>query len=82
MSTTMPYDERDDSGRFSPTHTDEEFIDTVREQGIPSTSDVAEALDCNYRTAYDRLKKLEEQGDVRSRQIGNSLAWEVPISND
>lgn len=71
----MPYDERDDDGRFRPTFSDEEFIDTVSERDLPTTREIADALGCNYRTAYDRLKKLEEQERVRSRSIGGSLAW-------
>lgn len=72
----MPYDDRDDStGRFRPTFTDEQFLDTVSERDLPTTREIADALGCNYRTAYDRLKKLEEQERVRSRSIGGSLAW-------
>lgn len=72
----MPYDERDDdTGRFRPTFSDEQFIDTVSERDLPTTREIADALGCNYRTAYDRLKSLESEGRVRSRSIGGSLAW-------
>lgn len=72
----MPYDERDDStGRFRPTFSDEEFLDAVSERDLPTTREIADALGCNYRTAYDRLKDLESEGRVRSRSIGGSLAW-------
>lgn len=72
----MPYDERDDTtGRFRPTFSDEEFLEAVSERDLPTTREIAEALGCNYRTAYDRLKDLEGEERVRSRNIGGSLAW-------
>lgn len=74
----MPNDARDEtSGRFSEKFTDDEFINAVREADLPTTSEVAEAVGCKYRTAYGRLGDLEENGRLASRKVGNSLVWLV-----
>jgi hypothetical protein len=72
----VPYDERDeDSGQFTPTFTDEEFLDAVEDGDLPTTNDVADAVGCQYRTAYARLGELEDEGKIASRTVGNSLVW-------
>lgn len=74
----MPYDERDDeSGQFTPSFTDEEFLDVVRERDLPTTSEIADAVGCKYRTAYDRLNQLADEGVLEKREVGNSLVWLV-----
>jgi hypothetical protein len=72
----MPYDERDvDTGQFKSSYDDEEFLNAVASNDLPSTSAVADAVGCGYRTAYDRLRRLEDNGAVVSRTVGNSLVW-------
>ncbi|WP_458211019.1 transcriptional regulator [Haladaptatus sp. NG-SE-30] len=74
----MPYDERDtESGRFTPTFTDEQFLDAVDDLDTPTTNNVAEAIGCKYRTAYARLTSLDDEGRVTRHEIGNTLVWEV-----
>jgi DNA-binding Lrp family transcriptional regulator len=76
IETTMPYDDRDEtSGRFRREFNDEQFIRAVRERDLPTTSEIAEAVGCKYRTAYDRLGRLEDDGRLSSRKIGSSLVW-------
>ncbi|WP_122090366.1 helix-turn-helix domain-containing protein [Halalkalicoccus subterraneus] len=72
----MRNDKRDEeTGRFGEKFTDEEFINAVESGDLPTTSDVATAVDCNYRTAYGRLGDLEDAGVITSRKVGNSLVW-------
>jgi GTP-sensing pleiotropic transcriptional regulator CodY len=74
--STMPYDQRDtDTGQFSATFSDEEFLDAVEDSDLPTTSGVADTVGCEYRTAYERLGQLEDAGAVDSRKVGNSLVW-------
>jgi PAS domain S-box-containing protein len=35
-----------------------------------TTTEVADELDCSRRTAYDRLERLVERGDVESKKVG------------
>lgn len=72
----VPYDERDeDSGQFTPAFTDEEFLAAVEDADLPTTNEVADAVGCQYRTAYARLSELEDDGAIGSRTVGNSLVW-------
>jgi len=72
----VPYDERDeDSGQFTPTFADEEFVAAIESHDLPTTNEVADAVGCKYRTAYARLGELEDEGTVTSRKVGNSLVW-------
>ena len=36
-----------------------------------STREVAEALDCSRRTAYNRLSALTDSDHLRSKKVGN-----------
>lgn len=79
----VPYDERDeDSGQFTPTFTDEEFLSAVESSDLPTTSEVADVVGCKYRTAYARLGELEDEGAVTSRKVGNSLVWMLAEDDD
>lgn len=78
MTGTMPYDDRDESGQFKPIYSSEDFVSAVSGADLPSTSEVAEIVGCKYRTAYEWLKRLEDEGRIDSREIGNSLVWMVP----
>lgn len=72
----MPYDERDEeTGQFSPAFSDEEFLGAVEQIDAPTTSEIADRVGCKYRTAYERLGQLEEDGRIRSKMVGNSLVW-------
>ncbi len=74
----MPYDERDEeTGQFSPTFSDSDFLEAVGDGDLPTTSDVADAVGCEYRTAYERLNRLEDESRVQSKTVGNSLVWQL-----
>jgi GTP-sensing pleiotropic transcriptional regulator CodY len=78
----MPYDQRDtDTGQFSATFSDEEFLDAVEDGDLPTTSGVADTVGCEYRTAYERLGQLEDAGAIASREVGNSLVWTAADSD-
>jgi DNA-binding MarR family transcriptional regulator len=56
-------------------HPEREYLDAVRELEPAGTSEVAERVGVERQSADYRLRKLEESGRVRSKKIGNSLAW-------
>ncbi|WP_306058557.1 ArsR family transcriptional regulator [Natronococcus wangiae] len=71
--------ERDEeTGRYQPSFTDEEFLEAVDAASPPTTSNVAEEVDCKYRTAYKWLTDLEDNGKLEREKIGNTLVWLVP----
>lgn len=68
----------EETGRFTIEFQDEDFIESIKElDGSATTSDVADLLDCDRRTAYLRLNELEDAGRISSRKIGNSLLWQT-----
>lgn len=71
-------DRDEETGRFTTEFQDEDFIDAITElDGSASTSEIADFLDCDRRTAYLRLNKLEDKGHISSRKVGNSLLWQA-----
>ncbi|WP_238479921.1 transcriptional regulator [Natranaeroarchaeum sulfidigenes] len=73
----MSGSERDERGRFSAKHSDDEVLDTVRKHGPAGTTDVAEELGIKRPSADYRLRQFETDGKVESKMIGNSLAWSL-----
>lgn len=75
-------DVRED-GRWVEKYTDDEFLDAIRALGgAGGTAEVAEETGAPQRTAYHRLKTLEEEGQVGSRDAGGSKLWTVAEGDD
>ena len=69
-------DRDDESGKYTTTYPDSDFLDAIEDQdGMASTSEVADKIGCTHRTAYSRLNELEEQDYVKTRKVGNSIMW-------
>ncbi|MBX0305280.1 HTH domain-containing protein [Halomicroarcula sp. F24A] len=75
----MPGKDRDEeSGEYTTSYADSDFLAAISKlDGMAGTSEIAQEVGCTRRTAYTRLSSIEEKGDVRSRQVGNSLVWIV-----
>jgi GTP-sensing pleiotropic transcriptional regulator CodY len=80
-SDDVPGKDRDEeSGKYTASYTESDFINAIREHdGMAGTSEIADTVGCTRRTAYTRLKSLEDESQVESRQVGNSLVW---LAND
>lgn len=64
-----------------PEVSDEEILDVFRDSTDPFliASEVAEELPIKRRGVYDRLKKLEEEGTLKSKQVGGrTTGWWYP----
>ena len=70
-------DRNEESGKFTEEYPPQEFLDAIAELGPSGTTDISDYVGCDRRTAYLKLKSLEEEGEVRSRKVGNSLLWEL-----
>ena len=69
--------ERDkDTGKFTTQYQREDFLDALEQEDFLSTNDVAEIVGCTQNLAYRRLKELENEGEVISKEIGRFLAWQ------
>jgi len=73
----MSTSERDERGRFSAKHTDDEVVAAVRKHEPAATSEVADELEIKRPSADYRLRQLQDEGTVKSKKIGTSLAWSL-----
>lgn len=65
-----------ETGRYKSIYDDETILSVLQDTRL-GTSEVAEALDCHRTTAHDRLRKMEDDGLVISKKVGNTLIWET-----
>jgi Mn-dependent DtxR family transcriptional regulator len=71
----MP-DRDEESGRYTGQYTTEDFLNAINtEGGMAGTGDIADIVGCAHDTAYKRLQKMEDEGLVSSRKVGNTLLW-------
>lgn len=54
---------------------DEAFLDAVRKKQPASTKEVGEEVECSRRVADYRLRKLQNEDQINSKMVGNSLIW-------
>jgi len=74
----VPYDERDtETQRFTPTYSDEEFLEAVRKLEVAGSSEVADQVDCTTENARVRLNKLTDRGELRKREVGGRNVYLV-----
>ena len=67
--------DRDSSGRFEATVSDEEILEAVREHEPAGTSEVGDAVGLARQNADYRLRNLRDEGRVGSKKVGRSLVW-------
>jgi hypothetical protein len=66
-----------ESGQYASQYSTDTIIETLERGDVVGTQDVADALGCVYDTAYKRLRKLEDEGRVRSQKVANTRIWEL-----
>lgn len=70
--------ERDeDTGKYTEEYPPKEFLEALNEIGPAGTTDVAEHVGCDRRTAYLKLQSLEEDNKIESEKVGNALLWRL-----
>lgn len=67
--------ERDEQGQFEREHSDEEFLEAVRECEPGSTTEIAEMVGVARQSASYRLELLEEDGLVEKKKVGPAVVW-------
>lgn len=74
--------ERTQKGTYAPEFGDDEFTTALSTEPL-GTQEVADRVGCEYRTAYDRLKRMEEEeSSVTSQKFGGSLVWLLGSSDE
>lgn len=71
-------DRDDESGKFTEEYPTEDFIEAIRKLDSAGTTDIADYIGCDRRTAYLKLRSLDEDGKVESQKVGNALLWQLP----
>jgi hypothetical protein len=71
-----------DSGKYTKRFSDAEVVDVVSDLEPAGTVNIAEELGCTQQSAYDRLRALEEAGDVTSEMIGGNRVWMLPSKSE
>lgn len=64
-----------------PKITDSEILSVFRSSSDPvlTTGEVASQLDITHRGVRDRLEKLDEKGDIKSKKVGaRAKVWWDP----
>lgn len=64
-----------------PKVSDQELLSIIRESDDPvvTATEIAEQIEIGRRSTYDRLVKLEERGEVRSKKVGGrTTVWWAP----
>lgn len=69
---------RDETGQFQSEFDDEYIIEVIGGlQPTAGTSDIAEKLGVTRQSADYRLRKLQEEGRIKSETVGRTLIWFV-----
>lgn len=64
------------SGEFVEEFPVDDFLEAIYSQaGRVRTAEVADKVGCDNRTAYLKLKEMEEEGLVSGRKTENTLRW-------
>lgn len=67
--------ERNAQGEYTPDHSDAEVLAAVRTHEPAATSEVGDELGITRQGADRRLRRLRDEGRVKSKKIGASLVW-------
>ncbi|MFC6875486.1 helix-turn-helix domain-containing protein [Halobellus marinus] len=70
-------DRDENSGKFTEEYPAQDFLEALVELGPSGTTDISDYVGCDRRTAYLKLKSLEEEGEIESKKVGNSLLWKL-----
>jgi DNA-binding Lrp family transcriptional regulator len=66
-----------DTGQIQQEYEDEVFLDAVRGNEPATTKEVMETVGVSRTAALYRLRNLEEDGTLKSKEAGTSLVWMV-----
>ena len=75
--------ERDESGRFTEGVPLDVVLDLFTDTEPRTTKEVADALDVSKKTAYNKLEALQEQEEIRKKNIGGlAVVWWRPPESE
>lgn len=74
--------ERNESGQYIEQVTPETIIQVFEQSKVPvlTATEVAEKLDCSRPSAYNKLEKLVEQGELHKKKVGARAAVYIRLN--
>ena len=73
----MP-DRDEESGQFTSEYPNSAFFDAIQALGgAAGTQEIADEVGCGYDTAYKKLRRLEDRGEIESRKVANARLWSI-----
>ena len=66
-----------EQGPIDVTHSVDDYLNAIRQHAPASTKEIADSVGVTRQGADYRLRKLEDEGIVQSKMVGNSLVWMV-----
>lgn len=83
MDEVMPKDRDEETGKYTERYSRENFLSAIESLGgSAGTQELADEVDCAYRTAHAKLTELEEKGILTSRKVGNAKLWKLGPSEE
>jgi len=64
-------------GPFEERVSDEEILEFIKKEEVVTTREVAEHFDYHLQTARRRLKSLEQDGELKMKDVGKRFVWWV-----
>lgn len=66
----------EETGRYTGQYSIDDFLNAISNaNGMAGTGEIADRVGCAHDTAYKRLQRMEEEGLVSSKKVGNTLLW-------
>lgn len=67
------------SGQYTTEYDPDTFVEAITELGgSASTTEVADEVGCDRRTAHLRLKELQDDDTITGRRVGRAYLWSLP----
>lgn len=62
-------------GPFEEQVSDEEILEYIEQEEVVTTKEVADHFDYHLQTARRRLKELEQEGELKVKDVGERFVW-------
>jgi predicted transcriptional regulator len=71
------------TGRYVPGFSDADLLSALDALGgAAGTAELATEMGANYDAVYQRLRRLEDEGQVRRRKVANANLWLLADETD
>lgn len=67
-----------DDDLFEQKYSDEDILNFIREEEVATTKEVSDYFEYHIQTARRRLKSLEENDELKMKDVGKRFVWWLP----